>query len=192
MSTPGIGVLPRLVLLTDRSLLPLGRSLRSALEECADAGLTHVVVRELDLSDAQRADLVDHLAALGLVVVAARRSIRGAVGVHLAAHQSAASGSWGRSCHSAADVRRAASDGASWVTLSPFGATESKPGHGPPLSREQFTGHDIPVLALGGVTTANAADARAAGAYGVAVMGSVLRATEPAAVVVDLLRAVAP
>lgn len=186
------GVQPRLVLLTDRSLLPLGRSLRAALAECADAGLTHVVVRELDLSDAQRADLADHATALGLVAVAARRSIRGVVGVHLAAHQPAVSGSWGRSCHSAADVRRAASDGAAWATLSPFAATETKPGYGPPLCREEFAGHDIPVLALGGITAANAADARAAGADGVAVMGSVLRAPEPAVVVADLLRAVTP
>lgn len=190
MSTAPMGTLPRLVLLTDRSLLPLGRSLRAALAECAAAGLTHVVVRELDLSDAQRADLAEDLTALGLVVIAARRPIRGASGVHLAAHQSASGGCWGRSCHSVADVRRAAVEGAGWVTLSPFAPTPSKPGHGPPLQREAYAGHDLPVYALGGITPDNAAGARAAGAYGVAVMGSVLRAADPATAVVGLLRAV--
>jgi thiamine-phosphate pyrophosphorylase len=48
----------------------------------------------------------------------------------------------------------------------------------------------VPVLALGGVDAANAASAREAGAHGVAVMGCVMRAADPAAVVRRLLREV--
>ena len=40
--------LPRLLVLTDRSQLPLGRSLVATMAACAEAGLTHVVLRELD------------------------------------------------------------------------------------------------------------------------------------------------
>jgi thiamine monophosphate synthase len=48
------------------------------------------------------------------------------------------------------------------------------------------------VFALGGITAANAAQARAAGAYGVAVMGAVMRADDPGAVVAALLGEVRP
>lgn len=46
------------------------------------------------------------------------------------------------------------------------------------------------MLALGGITVANAAAARNAGAHGVAVMGAVMRAPDPAAVVAALLQEV--
>lgn len=49
----------------------------------------------------------------------------------------------------------------------------------------------VPVYALGGIDTTNAADFQAAGAHGVAVMGAVMRADDPAAVVEQLLGAVA-
>ncbi len=187
--------LPRLLVLTDRGQLPHGSTLQSALEPCAGAGLTHVVLRELDLGDDARAVLVDQLTVLGLSVLAAHRHLPGCHGVHVAADQPAPSrpegARWGRSCHSAAEVGRAAAEGATWVTLSPYARTESKPLYGPPLPAVAFTGHDLPVFALGGITPANATEARGAGAHGVAVMGAVMRADDPAAVVSALLEAVA-
>ncbi len=78
------------------------------------------------------------------------------------------------------------------MTLSPFAASLSKPGYGPPVDRDAYAGHAIPVLALGGVAPGNAAQARAAGAHGVAVMGAVMRAASPAAVVRRLLEEVGP
>jgi thiamine-phosphate pyrophosphorylase len=188
-----------LLVLTDRSQLRLGRGLLRTLLECRDAGLTHVLLRELDLPDEHRAALVGDLAAAGLAVIAARRPLPAAAGVHLPAQQDPSNPAdeaaarelpWGRSCHSAAEVARAADEGAAWATLSPYGESVSKPGYGPPVPASALAGHDLPVYALGGITPANADDALAAGAHGVAVMGEVMRSADPAATVRALLGAV--
>jgi len=182
-------VIPRLVLLTDRSQLRLGRGLVRTVRECADAGLRAVVVREHDLAPERRRALVRTLADIdGLRVLSSRITDSAAHGLHLAAHQPPPlRAQWGRSCHSRTDVARAAEQGASWVTLSPYAASGSKPGR-TPLPAAAFAGHSVPVLALAGIDVTNAAGALAAGAHGVAVMGAVMRAGEPAAVVADLLR----
>ncbi len=135
---------PRLMLLTDRAQLSLGRGLVTTVRECVDAGLTWVVVREHDLGPAARVE----------------------------------------------EVRAAAAEGAVWATLSPYAETASKPGYGPALGPGAFAEDDLPVFALGGIDAGNAAEARLAGAYGVAVMGAVMRAHDPAGVVRDLLAAV--
>lgn len=183
-------MIPRLVLLTDRSQLSLGRGLVRTVRECVDAGLRAVVVREHDLPPAARSALVRDLAGLpGLTVISSRIPDLNVHGLHLAAHQPPPRhGVWGRSCHARNDVRVAADQGALWATLSPYDDSLSKPGNRPVLPPEVFHGHPIPVLALGGVDASNAAAAVAAGAHGVAVMGAVMRAPEPAAVVRDLLR----
>lgn len=197
---------PRLLLLTDRSQLPLGRSLLVTLADCVRAGATAVVVRELDLADSQRDALAAELSALGATVIAAHRPLPHAAGLHLpsAAGLSSLSAPYsaceatitprynefGRSCHSRAEVEAAAREGASWATLSPYAVSASKPGYGPPLPSVEFDGHPIPVYALGGVDATNAAGARRAGAHGVAVMGAVMRAADPADEVSRLLEAV--
>lgn len=181
----------RLVVLTDRSQLSLGRCLRAQMARCRDAGLTHVVLRELDLLDQQREQLAGDLADLGLTVIAARRDLAAAAGVHLAADQPAVPGTFGRSCHSRDEVVRAAAEGARWATLSPYTASGSKPGYGPPVPPDAFAGLPLPTFALGGITPGNVRAARESGAYGVAVMGAVMRAADPGAVVARLLEAVA-
>lgn len=182
----------RLVVLTDRAQVPPGRSLRDVLGAAAEAGLTTVLLRELDLPEDERAKIADHARTAGLEVVAAHRAVPGCSGVHLpaGAPRPAVAARWGRSCHSRADVVAAAADGAWWATLSPYAATASKPGHGPPLPADAWSRLPVATYALGGITPANAAAARAAGAYGVAVMGAVMRADDPATVVADLLAAV--
>ncbi|MGH3414273.1 MAG: thiamine phosphate synthase [Marmoricola sp.] len=187
---------PRLLLLTDRRQLPAGRQLPETLRACAAAGLTHVVLREHDLPPARRTALLAALAAIdGLTVLSSRVPEPTAAGLHLAASQptgSAHPGLVGRSCHTPAEVRRAADEGVDYATLSPYAATASKPGHGPPIDPAWLeSDHRVPVLALGGITPDNAASARAAGAHGVAVMGAVMRAAEPGAVVAQLLGALA-
>ena len=183
--------LPRLLLVTDRSQLPEGRTLAATIAAAKDAGLTHVLLRELDLARRNRELLAQSLHELGLTIIAAHTKVRGCVGVHLpAGKRSSRIEVWGRSCHSPDEVLLAQRDGARWATLSPFAASASKAGYGPALPPEAFDGHGIPVFALGGIDAGNAADAVAAGAHGVAVMGAVMRADDPAGVVADLLEAV--
>ena len=205
--------LPLLLLLTDRCQLPPGRGLVETVEACVDAGLSAVVVREHDLDPDARTSLVADLARLpGLTVISSRIVDPAAHGLHLAAagHHtcntpstelpsccngvvdgSTACYMWlGRSCHTPDEVRRAAAEGATYATLSPYAASASKPGYGPPLPAAAFAGHPIPVFALGGVDPRNAAAARAAGAHGVAVMGAVMRAEDPGATVRALVEEV--
>lgn len=184
----------RLIVLTDRRQVPAGRSLTDVLDAAAAGGLRTVLLRELDLPDDQRAEWAHHARDLGLQVIAAHRPVTGCSGLHLPAAAPAPRIAirWGRSCHDRADLLHAAAEGAWWATLSPYAESASKPGHGPALPEDAFEGVPLPTYALGGITPVNAADARKAGAYGVAVMGAVMRADDPAAVVADLLRAVAP
>lgn len=189
-------MIPRLALLTDRSQLRLGRGLVRTVRECADAGLALVVVRDHDLAPTARHALVAELVSIpGLTVVSSRIPDPAAHGLHLASGQPGTGApEWSlesRSCHTRAEVASAAREGCAWATLSPYAASASKPGHGPPLPTDALAGHALPVLALGGISPDNARAARAAGAHGVAVMGAVMRAPEPARVVADLLEAVA-
>jgi thiamine-phosphate pyrophosphorylase len=187
--------LPRMLVLTDRAQLPPGRSLTDTVSACVRAGATHVVMRELDLSHDQRTSLAASLARIpDLVLITARTCLPGASGVHLAAAQNGddAVALRGRSCHDEVELRRATSDVASYVTVSPVAPSDSKPGYGPPLGpsgvrRLVAAANGIPVFALGGVSAGNARSFRDAGAYGVAVMGSLMRADDPAAMTERLL-----
>lgn len=90
----------------------------------------------------------------------------------------------GISCHDGTALRRAAEEGADYATLSPLFETASKPGY-PPLDRAQaaawLADAPLPVLALGGIEGAEEAKAcRRMGAAGLAVMGRVMRADDPA------------
>lgn len=186
-------MMPRLLVVTDRSQLHLGRPLLDTVRDCVEAGAEAVVVRELDEPYAARAALVREIAAMGAQAIVARTVMPGASAVHLSSRGPRVAGRFGRSCHSAAAVKRAAAEGAAYATLSPYARTRSKPGYGPPVARGAYRAaarHGIPVYALGGITPANAADAVEAGAHGVAVMGEVMRAADPAAVVAQLLEAI--
>jgi thiamine-phosphate pyrophosphorylase len=194
-----MSALPRLLVLTDRSQLPLGRSLVSTVAACVEAGATAVVVRELDLALDRRAALAEALAALGATVIAAHTPLPAATaGVHLPGackavlsrladpHRSSEVGvtplymfGVGRSCHTTEEVRRAADAGAAWATLGPFAATASKPGYGPAVPASEFKALPIPVFALGGMDESNARTAIDSGAHGVAVMGAIMRSPDP-------------
>lgn len=181
--------LPRLLLFTDRTQLPPGVALSTHMAACVEAGATHVVLRELDLSPSERAARAEELASVGAVVISARERVIGAAGLHQSsAARGTVHGLTGRSCHTREEVEIAAADGCAYVTLGPFAATDSKPGYGPPLDPAAYADLPLPAYALGGISAANAESALNAGARGVAVMGAVMRSTDPQAVVRDLLR----
>ncbi|MDX1421679.1 MAG: thiamine phosphate synthase, partial [Kiloniellales bacterium] len=76
------------------------------------------------------------------------------------------------------------------ATQSPIFATASKPGYGPALGLAglaEAAAAGLPVLALGGVTAERAPACLRAGAAGVAVMGAVMAARDPAAAVGTIL-----
>lgn len=205
MSGP-LTALPPLLVLTDRSQLPAERDLADVIEAAVGAGARAVVVRERDLEDHERAELVSDLrkvlAPVGGTLVVAAPTVGRPVGVHLRRGDPLPRTRpvlLGRSCHDATELARAAAEGCDYVTLSPVASSVSKPGYGPVLGRDGFAelaqrtgevhGRRPAVYALGGVTPYNAGDWLAAGADGVAVMGSVMRADDPGAVVEELLHA---
>lgn len=152
-------------------------------------------MRELDLNDEARAALAAELVRIqGLVLITARAWFPGSSAVHFPASGPVFSGPGfhGRSCHDEAEVRRAVAAGAAYATVSPAAPSDSKPGYGPPLgapgvNRLAASAGSMPVFALGGVGPANARSFRDAGAYGVAVMGALMRADDPGVVTEGLL-----
>ena len=78
-----------------------------------------------------------------------------------------------------------------YAIAGPAYETESKPGYGPEIGRkglaEVARAARVPLLAIGGINAARVAEVLAAGPAGVAVMGSVMRASDPGQVVKALL-----
>jgi len=81
---------------------------------------------------------------------------------------------YGVSCHSLHAAKSAAADGADYIFFGPIFATPSKAAFGEPqgLARlsEICAAVNIPVLAIGGITLANAAACFATGAAGIAAI----------------------
>lgn len=80
----------------------------------------------------------------------------------------------GVSCHSLGAALGAARGGADYIYFSPIYRTPSKANYGPPQGVERLaricSAVDIPVLAIGGITPANAPDCLSAGAAGIAAI----------------------
>jgi thiamine-phosphate diphosphorylase len=174
--------LPRLLVLTDRTQCS---SLPVTVATAVAHGARAVVLREKDLPPPARADLARSLASVlnpvgGLLIMAGHKS--DVDGVHLASADPFPSPRprvVGRSCHDAAELALAGVQGCDYVTLSPVFPSPSKPGHGPPLGPSGLAAlipqPGPPVYALGGVTPDRVAACLSAGAFGVAVMGAVMR-----------------
>ena len=196
---------PPLLVITDRA------PARGPLEEIAEAifaaGCRWLLLREKDLSANERLVLTRRLADLArtygakLLVSTDIDAARQADGLHLprdgdvrAARTALGPEALiGLSAHDLTEARAAAEAGADYVTLSPIFESASKPGYGPALGseaiREVADALPIPVLALGGIATNKVSACLEAGAAGVAVMGEVMRAEAPGALVGDLLAA---
>ena len=85
-------------------------------------------------------------------------------------------------------------DGASYVGVGPVYATATKDGLpellGPAGVEKVAAAVDIPVIAIAGITAAQVPELLDAGAHGVAVIGAVAHAADPAAATAELLEAV--
>jgi len=202
-----------MLVITDRAhaCLPLVEVVAAAMA----AGCRWVLVREKDLPHAALCELVADVVALAspvgaAVSVSAHADVAvasGAQGVHLpsgdevaraigeARNRLGADALVGVSVHSWEQAERAATAGASYVTLSPIFPTASKQGYGPALGLDELRvvsmALPIPVVALGGVTAGNAAACLRAGAAGVAVMGAIMRSANPGgdtAAIMDAVR----
>ena len=199
---------PPLLLITDgrQARLPLEDVVAAAIE----GGCRWVSLREKDLSPADRLELLLRLIEIGRpsgTKVTVHEDINagaaGAAGVHLpsggsparARRRLGADALIGLSTHRLPEIARAAEDGADYVTLSPVFATTSKPGYGPALGlvhlREACAATRIPVVALGGIGSETARACLEAGASGVAVMGGIMGAADPAAATAKILAAMA-
>lgn len=159
----------------------------AALERALVGGLGLVQVREAGLAPAEREaftravlDLARPAGALIVVNGDAELAARlDTDGLHLPAVQLAATGrrpdfAWvGASCHTRAELERAAGLGLDYALLGPVQATTTHPDR-PGLGWEKFAelaaGLPLPVLALGGLTAADMPTARAAGAHGIAAI----------------------
>src|SRR5207237_8029096 len=119
-----------------------------------------------------------HLPGGGGAAMARRRLPQGLIGV---------------SAHSGAEAAAQLRAGADYVTLSPIFLTDSKPGYGPALGLDALAAAARmapgPIIALAGFGPDNAAQCLSAGAHGIAVMGEIMRATDPEATVQRLLAA---
>jgi thiamine-phosphate pyrophosphorylase len=202
-------ILPSPALLVISDLSQARRPLLEVAEAAFRGGCRWFSLREKDLPSDERRELLSALVTLGHrygATVTVHEDIAAAVatgadGVHLpggrdpdAARQRLPRGLIGVSAHAPEEAAAQIASGADYVTLSPIFLTASKPGYGPAVGLDAL-GHAArlargPVVALGGIDATNIAACLGVRAGGVAVMGEVMRATEPEATVRALVRAV--
>ena len=197
---------PPLLVISDR------HQARHPLEEVAEAvfagGCRWFSLREKELPPDERRALLAALVMMGrrfAAVVTAHEDIEAVLAVHADGVHLSSGGSpgaararlpstlIGASAHSADEAAALLQAGADYVTVSPVFLTASKPGYGPALGLDGLAhiaaGAPGPVIALGGITPANAGLCLSAGARGIAVMGEIMRAVDPQAIVESTLRA---
>jgi thiamine-phosphate pyrophosphorylase len=149
------------------------------VELCRAAGATCLVNDRLDVALAVGAD-GGHVGAEDLPVAAARR-VLGPRAV------------LGATVRDPAAARAAVAQGASYLGVGPAFPTGTKTGLPDPIGAAGIAAVAravaAPVIAIGGVTQARVPELMAAGAYGVAVVGAVCAAPDPAAATTGLLAA---
>ena len=199
--------LPLVHLITDRRLAPDLAAAAGAALAGLPPGVAAVQLREKDLGGGALLALARALAPVcrahrQRLVVNDRLDVAlaaGADGVHLPAagvppedarRLLGPDALVGVSCHSAGDVARARAGGASYATFSPVYDTPSKRPYGPPVgvaALRDAARLGLPLVALGGIDAARAAEVRAAGAAGVAAIRAWLEGGDAARAVRALL-----
>ena len=197
---------PPLLVISDRSQAT--RPLAVIAGAAFRGGCRWFSLREKDLPSAERRELLHALVVLGHrhgATVTVHDDVEaavatGAAGLHLPGGSDVAAvrrhlphGLIGVSTHSPQEAASQLANGADYVTLSPIFLTGSKPGYGPSLGLAALTEAALlsvgPVIALAGIDESNLATCLRAGAWGVAAMGEVMRATDPEATVRRLIAA---
>ena len=200
---------PPFLVVTDRhqARLPLPDVVGAALA----AGCRWVSLREKDLSEDDQIAFAEmllpivrrHGACLTLHGEAALAKACGSDGVHLPAGSDPAAARKllgpakliGVSIHTVTEAEALDRSIVDYAIAGPAFETPSKPGYGPEIGRKGLSeiarAAPVPVLAIGGLNATRAAEVLAAGPVGIAVMGGVMRATDPGREVRGLLSVLA-
>ena len=184
----------RLYAITDRHLCA-PRTLYDTVYNLLDVGVSAIQFREKDLNDAEYIKLAEPLCKLchtysAQLFVNSRVKIAmeiGADGLHLPGNSVSVQKVIedtsrrfiiGSSVHTLTEAKQREAEGAHFITYSPIYPTLSKPGYGPAVGLEELQKVaetiNIPVFALGGITSERVSECLDAGAYGVAVMSGVM------------------
>ena len=152
--------------LTDRDAYDLTVRI---VELCRAAGATCLVNDRLHLALAAGAD-GGHVGADDLPVAAARRILGPAAIL-------------GATAREPRTARQAVADGASYLGVGPVFTTTTKPGLpaaiGPTGVKAVIDAVDVPVVAIGGLTPARAAELFALGTHAIAVVGALSNSPDP-------------
>ncbi len=191
------GRVPRLHLISDRSICPLDRFPEVA-RQAVEAGFDAVHLREKDLPGRDLVEAARHLKRVindgARILINERLDVAIIVGAH--GVQMGEQGLSpldiravcgdsiliGRSVHDESGAERAAFERADFVIAGNIYSTRSKPGRGGRglgfITRVAEAG-GLPVIAIGGVTPARVPEVVQAGAHGVAVISGILAAPDP-------------
>ena len=200
----------RLLVVTDRHQTN-GRPLVPLLQQVLTAGTPAIQLRERDLSARELVTLAQEVktvtASRGAQLLINDRidvalAFEG-VGVHLRSNSLPVTVArqmvgtqrlLGISAHSVEEAVQAASQGADYIVLGPIYETPSKQAFGPPLGIHALEKAcrlvSLPIMGIGGVTSARAREMRRAGAFGAAVITAILGAADVESATRELLDAV--
>src|SRR4029077_8592186 len=200
----------RLLVVTDRHQTN-GRPLVPLLQQVLPAGTPAIQLRERDLSARELVTLAQEVktvtASRGAQLLINDRidvalAFEG-VGVHLRSNSLPVTVArqmvgtqrlLGISAHSVEEAVQAASQGADYIVLGPIYETPSKRAFGPPLGIHALEKAcrlvSLPIMGIGGVTSARARERRRAGAFGAAVITAILGAADVESAARELLDAV--
>jgi thiamine-phosphate pyrophosphorylase len=200
---------PPFLVVTDRHQARL--SLPDVVQAALAAGCRWVSMREKDLSEADQVALAQsllpiarrHGACLTLHGEAALAEASGTDGVHLPSGSDPVAARKllgpvkliGVSIHTVTEAEAIDPSVVDYAIAGPAFETPSKPGYGPEIGRKGLAeiarAAQVPILAIGGLNATRAAEVLASGPVGIAVMGGVMRATDPGQEVKGLLSVLA-